>query len=147
MKSKYFQPVILLYFLTVIQKLRKPILKETSVARMIGLIEEYDLCSIWRIRNSLEKSFTFRPNHSSSIINRRLDHIFIPNKLQESSNKAIMLPAFKTDHSPVSVIISNCNEIKPGPGLWKFNKSLISDESFTEKITNFIENLKEDLNT
>ena len=30
---------------------------------MIELKEEYDLCDIWRIRNPLEKSFTFRQNH------------------------------------------------------------------------------------
>ena len=32
----------------------KPILKEKSVARVV------DLCDIWRIRNPLEKSFTFQ---------------------------------------------------------------------------------------
>ena len=55
----------------------KPILKEKPVARMIELKEEYDLCDIWRIRNPLEKSFTFRQNHFSGIINRRLDCIFL----------------------------------------------------------------------
>ena len=30
---------------------------------------------------------------------------------------SIILPAFKTDHSSVSVIISNYNEIKSGPSL------------------------------
>ena len=114
---------------------------------MIELKEEYDLCDIWRIRNPLEKSFTFRQNHFSVIINCRQDYIFISNKLQESSNKAMILPAFKTDHSSVSVIISNYNEIKPGPGLWKFNKFLISAENFAERLKNFIENLKDDQNS
>ena len=61
----------------------KPILKEKSVARMVELKEEYDLCDIWRIRNLLEKSFTFLQNHSSGILNCRLDYILISNKLQE----------------------------------------------------------------
>ena len=97
---------------------------------MIEVKEEYDLCDIWRIRKPLEKSFTFQQNHFSGITNPRLDYIFIWNKLQESSNKAKILPAFKADHSPVSVIISNYNEIKPTPILWKSNNSLISDENF-----------------
>ena len=84
----------------------KPILKEKSVARVIVLEEEYDLCDTCRIRNPLEKSFTFRQNYFSGIINRRLDYIFISNKLQDSSNRAIILPPFKTDYSSVSVIIS-----------------------------------------
>ena len=125
----------------------KPILKEKSVARMVELKEEYDLCDIWRIRNSLEKSFTYRQNHSSGILNRRLVYIFTSNKLQEFSNKAVILPAFKTDHSSVPVIISNYSKTKPGPALWKFNTSLISDEKFTEKLKIFIENLKEDLDS
>ena len=102
----------------------KPILKEKPVARMVELKEEFDLCDMWRIRNPLEKSFTFRQNHFSGILNYRLDYIFISHKLQEFSDKAIILPAFKTDHSPVLVIISKYNEKKPGPGLRKFNNSL-----------------------
>ena len=58
----------------------------------------------------------------------------------------MILPAFKADHSSVSVIASNYNEIKSGPGLWKFNNSLIIDENVTGKL-NFIENLKEDLDS
>ena len=67
----------------------KPILKEKFVATMDELKEEYDLFDIWRIRNPLEKSFTFRQNYSSGILNRRLGYIFISNKLQEFSNKLI----------------------------------------------------------
>ena len=55
----------------------KPILKEEAVARVLELKEEYDLCDIWRIRNPYEKSFTFQQNHSSHVINCRLDYIFI----------------------------------------------------------------------
>ena len=44
-------------------------------------------------------------------------------------------------------MISNCNKVKPVPGLWKFNNSLISDENFTERLKNFIENLKDDLDS
>ena len=95
----------------------KPILKEKSFSRMVGLKDEYDLCDIWRIRNLHEKSFTFRQNHSSGVINRRLDYIFISNKPEEFSNKAIILPVIKTDHSSVSDIISNYKKVKPGPPL------------------------------
>ena len=104
-----------------------------------------DLCDTWRIRNLLEKSFIFWQNQSSSgVLNARLDYIFISKKLQNFSNKAITLPASKTDHSSVSVIISNYNEIKPDHDPWKFNNSLISDEKYIE---NFIENLKVDLDS
>ena len=54
-----------------------------------------------------KKSYTFRQNHSSDIINRRLDNTFILNKLQEFSNKTDIIPAFHTNHSSVLATISN----------------------------------------
>ena len=33
----------------------KPSLKQKSVAKLLELKEEYDLCDIWRIRNSTKK--------------------------------------------------------------------------------------------
>ena len=44
-------------------------------------------------------------------------------------------------------MIFNYNKIKPGHGLCKFNNYPISDENFTEKLRNFIENLKVDLDS
>ena len=84
--------------------------------KQIVLAGDFNLC----FDNNLEaikKSFIFQQNHISGIINRRLGYLFISKKLQDLFNKAIILPAFKTDHSSVSVIISNNNEIKPGTGL------------------------------
>ena len=103
----------------------KPSLKQKSVAKLLELKQEYDLCDIWRIRNPPKTLDTFIQNHSSGIINRRLDYIFISNKLQEFSNDTGVIPAFKTNHSSVLITSSNYNFSKPGPGLWKFNNSLI----------------------
>ena len=61
----------------------KPSLKQKSVAKLLELKEEYDLCDIWRIRNPTKKLYSFRENHSSGMINRRLDYMFKSNKLQE----------------------------------------------------------------
>ena len=58
-----------------------------------------------------------------------------------------MTQTFKTDHSSVLVTISNYNFFKPGPGLWKFNNSLIKDETFTNTFKNFIQNMINELNT
>ena len=119
----------------------KPSLKQKSVAKLLELKEEFDLCDIWRIRNPTKKSYTFRQNHSSGIINCRLDYTFMSNKLQEFSNDTDIIPALKTDHSSVLITTSNYNFFKPGPGLWKFNNSLIKDETFTNTFKNFIQNM------
>ena len=41
----------------------KPTLKKKSIGKMIEVIESFELCDIWRIRNPTEKRFTFRQNH------------------------------------------------------------------------------------
>ena len=114
---------------------------------MLELKEEFDLCSVWRIKSPTRKSYSFRQNHYSGIINRRLDYIFILNKLQESSNDTDLIAAFKTDHSSVLITISNYNFFIPGPGPWNFNNSLINDEIFTNTFKSFIQNMINELNT
>ena len=58
-----------------------PYFKYHSVNHIIQILETFDLCDIWRIINSKTKSFTFRQKHFSSVIQRRLDYIFISNIL------------------------------------------------------------------
>ena len=51
-------------------------LKRNSLAKLIELKEAYDLCDIWRVRNTKVKQFTFTQQHSSGFIQRRLDFLF-----------------------------------------------------------------------
>ena len=45
--------------------------------------KSYDLCDIWKVKNTKSKRFSFAQKHSSGFIQRRLDYIFISNTLQE----------------------------------------------------------------
>ena len=49
-------------------------------------------------KESNKKIYTFRQNHSSGTINRRLHYIFISNELQEISNDTYIISAFKTNN-------------------------------------------------
>ena len=98
-------------------------------------------------KKSKKKLYTFRQNHSSGILNRRLDYTFISNELQEFFNDTDIISAFKTNHSSVLVTISNYNFLKAGPGLRIFNNSLIKDETFKNTFKNFIQNMINELNT
>ena len=46
----------------------KPTLKKKSIGKMIELIESFEFCDIWRIRNPTRKRFTFCQNHHSGYI-------------------------------------------------------------------------------
>ena len=112
----------------------KPVLKKQSIAKMIELLENFDLCDIWRIRNLKKKRYTFRLNHFSGYIQRRLDYFFVSNSVQEAIKSTDILAAFSTDHSPIFISLSKSNEITKGKGLWKFNNSLISNEDYVKKM-------------
>ena len=58
-------------------------------------------------KNPTKKLYTFTQNHSSGMINCRLDYIFILNKLQEFSSNTDIIPAFYTNHSSNLATISN----------------------------------------
>ena len=71
----------------------KPTLKKKSLEKKKELIESFELCDIWRIRNPTEQRFTFRQNHISGYIQRRFDYFF-------DSNTDI-LASLSTDHSAI----------------------------------------------
>ena len=99
-------------------------LKKKSTPHLIQIIENYDLCDMWRILHPKTKRFPFRQNHSSGLIQRCLDYFFISNSLQEMTKYTDILAAFSTDHSPILITLSKINEFDRGKGFWKFNNSL-----------------------
>ena len=60
-----------------------PTLKKRSISKVLQLIEQHNLIDIWRIRNPILKRYTFRKNHFSGFIQRRLYYIFVSNNIQE----------------------------------------------------------------
>ena len=119
-----------------------PALKKKSVSKLIQLLEKYDLIDIWRIRNPFSKRYTFRKNHFSGYIQRRLDYIFVSNTLQESLQQTSILPSFCSDHSPILVSYNKPTEISMGKNFWKFNSSLVQDETFVLKLKEHIKHVK-----
>ena len=64
----------------------KPIPKRKSIIKFLYIKERLNLCHIWRIRNPMRQNFTFRQNHSTGFIERRLVSIFVSNCLREFVN-------------------------------------------------------------
>ena len=123
----------------------KPVIKKRTIAKLIQITENLDLCDIWKIRNPKRKRFTFRQHHSTVFIQRRLDYFFISNTLQESIKTADTLAAFSTDHSPVTFSLCHLKEFSRGRGLWKFNKSLIKNQNYREQMKTLIKNVLDNL--
>ena len=58
-------------------------IERKSPAKVIEFKENFDLCDIWRVRNTKSNRFTFAQKHSSGFIQRTPDYMFISNTLQE----------------------------------------------------------------
>ena len=116
-----------------------PLLKKHSISKFLEIKESLNLCDLWRVRNPKMKTFTFRQRHFSGLIQRRLDYLFISQKLQESVKKIQIFSSFSSDHSPIlaSFVISNNVSLR-GPGLWKFNNSLVTNAKFVEEMNEHI---------
>ena len=115
-----------------------PILKKKYLAKLIEIKETLYLCDIWRIRNPNVKRFTFRQNHVSGFIERRLDFFLISNVLQESIIKTDVLASFCTDHSPILFSLQLKDMPTRGKGFWKFIESLTSNDEYVAKMKNQI---------
>ena len=121
-----------------------PTLKLNSLTQIAKMCEKLDLCDIFRVRYPTSRGFTFRIKNIN--ICRRLDHILISNASQESVRSVKVLPSVKSDHSPILVSFKNLDEYKKGPGLWKFNNSLLQNEEFCTLLNDKIDNFFLDYN-
>ena len=124
-----------------------PSFKHHSVGKLIELKEKYNLNDIWRIRNPKRKVYTFRQNHSSGFLQRRLDYFFVSNNMQEFVIDTKVLPAYLTDHSSLLISYSSYNDIEKSAGFWKFNNSLLSNKKYTDSLQKLISDMKTKLNS
>ena len=107
-----------------------PKLRSSSIRAVTSLTNTRDLVDIWRTRNPEVRRFTFRqPN---PLIQKRLDHLFISNFLQENVDIIDIIPAVITDHSAIFMKMSLVKSAQSGASHWKFNNSLTLDSVFVE---------------
>ena len=122
-----------------------PTLKKKSISKILQLLEQNNLVDIWRIRNPSSKRFTFRKNHFSGFIQRRLDYIFISNNMQEYAQNIDILPSFCSDPSPILCTLQKSHEFDKGKSFWKFNSSPIKDDEFVNQLKEHIKFVKNTL--
>ena len=81
-----------------------------------------------RLRNSNVRQFSWRQNQSAS----RLDFWLIPNSRVNHITHADIIPSVYSvysDHSVISITM-NALQSRRGKGFWKFNNTLLADETY-----------------
>lgn len=60
----------------------------------------------------------------------RLDSFFISNDMQSSIENAEIVPNISSDHSAITLLMSSGDtKTTSGPGFWKFNTFLLTEET------------------
>ena len=104
-----------------------------SVVSIINSIQgDLDLIDIWRVKNPNTKSYTWSQN--SPMILCRLDYWLISNNLHDLTASTDIIPAIKTDHSAISLELTNDDNQIKGPGFWKMNCALLEDDLYVDDI-------------
>ena len=104
---------------------------------LISIIEELDLCDIWKARHSDDKHYSlirYNPTPSSS----RINYFLLSNSLNQLVDNCNYSPGINSDPSFVELSLSKFDMIR-GPGFWKFNTTLLEKPECVFKIQNLLE--------
>ena len=117
--------------------------------KIVERIEEiqmtFNLHDIWRVKNPKKKSFTW--SQKSPFIFSRLDYWLISDTLQDLIKNVDIIASQDysiQDHAAILLHLQGVEETKKGPGFWKMNTSLLSDERFIELMKTNLEVWKEE---
>ena len=110
--------------------------RQSVINTIEELQSELDLHDIWRIKNPTTRSYTW--SQSEPPIFSRLDYWLISNSLADNVCSVDIIPSIKTDHSAILIEFQGVDAKAKGPGIWKLNCSLLSDETYVEKINSLI---------
>ena len=114
----------------------KPNVIDTQYVKAIKTLQaEYDLLDIWRILNPDVRKYTWRQGKQKKNLRQsRLDYWLISSQLAYALKQVDIEPGFKSDHSLISLVLFRSDITKRGPGMWKFNNSLLRDKKYVESI-------------
>ena len=96
------------------------------------MTEQNELSDIFRIRYPDFRQFTWRCKNP--LKQRRLDYLLISDSLQHKVETISIIPSVQSDHSVLKMKLSSLQERKQGPSYWKFNNSLLYDNTFVTKM-------------
>ena len=107
-------------------------------SEVIRKIAEYHLVDIFRELNPETRKFSWKQWGNNKFA--RLDFFLVSNTLLPFVEKSEILPACFSDHSPI-VLEIDFSRFTRGKGFWKFNNSLLKDETYLELIKNLIKRI------
>lgn len=101
--------------------------------RVLALMETLQLSDAWRQLHPKMKRFSFRRGGQAS----RLDYWLVSQHLLSSNSRSEISNEPLSDHEYVSLQLGS-NSVRRGPGVWRFDNSLLEDEEIVRKLSDAI---------
>ena len=108
----------------------------TEINLFKTFVNNFDLCDTWRLFNPKTKDFSW--HRQNPFVARRLDYILCSNSTHPNVSKVEHKYIPCSDHKAV-VLQFKTENFKRGPGIWKFNNSLLNDQLFLADINCLID--------
>ena len=103
------------------------------------VIDTCSLVDLYRHFNPNTQRYTWR--RKNPIKQARLDYFIVSQTLLDLVAQLDIKPGYKTDHSLISLSLNLIN-FSRGPGVWKFNTSLLKDQEYIAFVKNWIRDEK-----
>jgi len=106
-------------------------------ARFSDLKSAHFVRDAWRLKHSKERQYTWY--NSDFSIASRLDYFLITRSLCDRVTSCEIHPCVYSDHDFVFLDLNLHTTTQWGPGVWKFNNTLLQDEDFCTSVSDIIE--------
>ena len=98
---------------------------------VLGMMEEFNLKDIWRVRNPEKREYSWIKNTQRSVERKasRIDFVLISSGLDQKVEMIMYLSSIQTDHRATYIVV----EFEPnerGAGYWKMNTSILHNADF-----------------
>lgn len=101
-------------------------------------MNQYELTDAWRFLNPHKKGYTWQKDRLGNKVSR-LDYFLISDSLLSRLNSCEIMSNYGySDHSVVSLALSNKDRVR-GPSYWKLNAQHLNDKKFVKEINEIID--------
>lgn len=106
---------------------------------ILEFMEKEGMVDVWREQHAAKRSYTWR--RSSPLRLGRLDYFLVSSAMSRLVSSSFILPGYRSDHSLISILISEGMQSKRGL-YWKFNNSLLKDSTYIDLVNSGILEVK-----
>ena len=119
--------------LSKMDKIGGTIWKPTNYRNLIlTTMDAFDLVDIQRLRHPRLRKYSYESK--SLKLKSRIEFFLVAKNLTQYVKKSEIYPSLAPDHRAIDISLFWTNGKSRGPGLWKFNNTLLKDEHYVTKI-------------